>query len=134
MLRKDFILCKTRNLLNEFMGPITAKVDKPRQKFLPQALGAILLSGSLVVTELALWIHDDCSDMFRRLKRLLNHLTSPRGDLNSAVQAYRQTVAKYIKPDTPIPIDLTDIAKPRARKMKYLNLVHDGSEHKKVVG
>jgi len=31
-------------------------------------------------------------------------------------------------------IDLTDLAKPRARKMKYLHLVHDGSEHKQVTG
>jgi hypothetical protein len=33
-----------------------------------------------------------------------------------------------------MPIDLTDIAKSRARKMKYLNLVHDGSGHKQVAG
>jgi hypothetical protein len=43
ILRKDFILCKTRILLNEFMAPITEKADKPRQKFLRQAVGAILL-------------------------------------------------------------------------------------------
>ena len=134
MLGKDFIISKTRCLLNEFIDPIAQKTDKPRKKFLHQAVGAILLSGSLVVTEFAQWIHDDCSDIFYRLKRLLNHLTSPRGDLNDAVQAYRQTVAKYIEPDTPIPIDLTDLAKPRARKMKYLNLVYDGSEHKQVNG
>jgi len=33
MLRKDFILFKTRNLLNEFMASIIEKADKPRQKF-----------------------------------------------------------------------------------------------------
>jgi hypothetical protein len=134
MLRKDFILCKTRNLLNEFMAPIAEKVDKPRQKFLSQAVGAILLSGSLIVTEFSRWIRDDCSDIFHRLKRLLNHLVSPCGDLTAAVEAYRQTVARYIEPDTPIVIDLTDLAKPRARRMKYLNLVHDGSEHRQVAG
>jgi hypothetical protein len=80
MLRKDFIPCKTRNLLNEFIDPITAKADKPRQKFLPHAVGTILLSGSLVVSEPAHWIHDECSDIFHRLTRLLNHLTSPRGE------------------------------------------------------
>ena len=102
MLRKDFILCKTRNLLTEFMATIIAKTDKPRQKFLHQAVGAILLSGSLIVTEFARWIHDDCSDIFYRLKRLLNHLVSPRGQLSSVVKAYRQTLAKHIEPDTPI--------------------------------
>ena len=64
MLRKDLIISKTRNLLNEFMYPIMAEADKPRRKFLHQALGAILLSGSLIVSEFARWIHDDCSDIF----------------------------------------------------------------------
>jgi len=134
MLRKDLIICKTRQVLDEFMAPIVAQADKPRQRFLRQAVGAILFSGSLVVTELTRWIHDDCSDIFYRLKRLLNHLVSPRGKLTTMVRAYRRSVSRYIQPDTPIIIDLTDLAKPRARKMKYLNLVHDGSEHKQVCG
>jgi len=52
MLRKDSVLCKTRNLLNEFMAPVTAKTDKPRRKFLRQTIGAILLSGSLPKREM----------------------------------------------------------------------------------
>ena len=132
MLRKDFVLCKTRNLLNEFMAPITAKADKPRRKFLRQSIGAILLSGSLIVTEFGRWVHDDCSDIFYRLKRLLNHLVSPHGNLTAAVKAYRQAMSKRIQPDTPIVIDLTDLAKPRAKKMKYLARARDGSEHKLV--
>ena len=134
MLRKDIIISKTRNLLNEFMIPIMAKADKPRRKFLRQALRAILLSGSLIVSEFARWIHDDCSDVFYRLKRLLNHLISPRADLQPIIQAYRRAMAKHIHPDTPIIIDLTDLAKPRAKKMKYLAYVRDGSEHKLVPG
>lgn len=134
MLRKDFILHKTRTLLTEFITPITQTGSRPKQKFLRQAVGAILLSGSLIVTEFARWVHDDCSDIFYRLKRLLYHLVGRRGDLTPMVNAYRQTVAKYIQPDTPIVIDLTDLAKPRAKKMKYLAYVRDGSEHKLVPG
>jgi hypothetical protein len=92
------------------------------------------MSGTLVVTDLARWIHDDCSDVFYRLKRLLNHLTSREGDLTAAITAYRQAMAGDIEPDTPLIIDLTDLAKPRARKMNYLALVRDGSEHKLVTG
>lgn len=134
MVQKDFIISKTRNYMNQFLNPIAIKTDKPRQKFLRQTLGAILISGSLVVMEFGHLIHDDCSDIFYRLKRLLNHLVSPRGNLSSVVQAYREQMAQYIEPDTPLIIDMTDIAKPRARKMKYLNLVRDGSEGKLVTG
>jgi len=134
MLKKDFILNNTRCLLNEYINPIISNADKPRKKFLCQAIGAILLSGSLIVTEFSRFIHDDCSDIFYRVKRLLNHLTNPRCDLTDAIHAYRKSVSAYIQHDTPIIIDLTDIAKPRAGKMKYLAQVRDGSENKLVTG
>lgn len=134
MIRKDFIISKTRNYLTKFIDPIAIATDKPRRKFLRQVLGAILLSGSLVVMEFSRLIHDDCSDIFYRLKRLLSHLKSPRADLSKVVRAYREQMAGYIKPDTPLIIDMTDIAKPRARRMKYLDQVRDGSENKLVNG
>lgn len=134
MVRQDIIICKTRRLLHEFLAPMQAQVDKPRQRFLNQAVRGILFSGTLVVVELCRWIRDDCSDRFYQVKRLLNHLTSPRADLSEAVAAYRRRSVGEIQPDTPLIIDLTDLAKPRARKMKYLALVRDGSEGKLVKG
>ena len=134
MLRKDFILHKTKTLLSEFLSPVITATDKPRQKFLRQTVAAILLSGCLVVKELTRWIHDDCSDLFYRLKRLLNHLVSSSGDLSGVVASYRQSLAPYISADTPLIIDITDLAKPRAKRMEYLATVYDGSEHKLVPG
>jgi hypothetical protein len=134
MIRKDFIISKTRNHLAQFIKPIAEPADKPRRKFLRQAVGAVLLSGSLVIMEFSRLIHNDCCDIFYRVKRLLNYLVSPGGDLSAVVQAYRQQVARYIEPDTPLIIDMTDIAKPQARKMKYLSLVRDGSDGRLVNG
>jgi hypothetical protein len=134
MVREDIIICKTRALLDEFLAPMQAHVDKPRKRFLTQAVRGIVLSGTLVVMELCRWIKDRCSDRVYQDKRLLNHLVSPRGDLTKAVTAYRQSVAREIPPDTPLIIDLTDLAKPRARKMQYLALVRDGSEGELVNG
>ena len=134
MLGKNFLLCKTRTKLCEFIQPMTEQLDKPRKKFLKQVIGAILLSGSLVVTEIARWIRDGCSDSFYQLKRLLNHLVSLEGDLSEAVVSYRQFMSRYIQQDSPILIDITDIAKPRAGRMKYLAMVRDGSEDKLVAG
>ena len=134
MLRKDLLIHKTKTLLDEFLSPMLGQLDKPRQRFLRQTVRAILFSGSLVVMELCKWVRDKCSDPFYQDKRLLNNLFSPKADLGKAVSAYRQSLNRYIQPDTPIVIDMTDLAKPRARKMKYLALVRDGSEGKLVSG
>jgi len=134
MLDKDFIICKARTELSEFIKQISECLDRPRKKFLRQAVGAILLSGSLIVTEMVRWVRDECSDRFYQMKRLLNHLVSSEGDLSKAVDAFRKFMSRYIEYDTPILIDITDIAKPRARRMKYLAMVRDASEEKLVAG
>lgn len=134
MIRQDWILSKVKNLMTEYLTDMLIEADKPRRKFLRQAIGAILISGSLIVSEFSRWIHDDCSDIFYRIKRLLNHLVSPQAPIAGIVRAYRQAMARPIQPDTPIIIDMTDLAKPRARKMEYLALVRDGSEDKLVPG
>jgi hypothetical protein len=134
MVRKDFIISKTRTYLRDFVDPVAEPADKPRRRFLRQILGAILFSGSLVVTELSHCIRDKCTDSYYTIKRLLNHMVSARGDLTAVVGAYRTQMNRYIEPETLLVLDLTDLAKPRARKMKYIDLVRDGSEDKLVAG
>lgn len=134
MVHKDLLIHKSRMLLGEFLAPMLEQVDKPRKRFLQQAIRGILFSGSLVVMELGRWVRDDCCDPFYRLKRLLNHLVSPRADLRPAVSGYRQAASVHIAPDTALILDLTDMAKPRAKRMAYLNLVRDGSDNTLVMG
>jgi len=134
MVPKNLLIHKTRTLLSEFLAPMTEAVDRPRKRFLQQVIRGILFSGSLVVMELCRWVRDNCSDRFYQDKRLLNDLVSPRGDLTAAVGRYRQGASPHIQPDTALILDLTDLAKPRARRMRYLNLVRDGSEKKLVMG
>jgi hypothetical protein len=100
MMRKDLLIRHTRRLLGEFVAPMLDAVDKPRKRFLQQAIRGILFSGSLVVMELGRWVRDDCSDRFYRVKRLLNHLASPEGDLTAAVRSYRQAASPHIPADT----------------------------------
>jgi len=133
-IRKDLLIRKTRMLLGEFLTPMLDEVDRPRKRFLPQVIRGILFSGSLTMMDIAHWVRDDCSDLFHRDKRLLNHLVSPEGDLTAAVSRYRQAASVHVSPDTALILDLTDLAKPRARKMQYLDLVRDGSESKLVKG
>lgn len=133
-MRKDLLIRHTRRLLDEFVAPMLEAVDKPRKRFLQQAIRGILFSGSLVVMELCRWVRDDCSDRFYRAKRLLNHLVSSEGDLTAAVRRYRQAASAHIPADTALILDLTDLAKPRAKRMEHLALVRDGSEKRLVKG
>lgn len=96
MLHYDFILHKPRNQLSVFLAPMISQTDRPRQRFLCQSIGAILMPDTLVITELTQWIYDDCLEIFYRLKRLLNHLTSPEGDLTGVIAAYRLLQMKYL--------------------------------------
>lgn len=134
MVHKDLLIHKSRILLSEFLAPMLEQVDKPRKRFLQQAIRGILFSGSLVVMEVSRWIRDDCSDRFYQAKRLLNHLVSSRADLRPAVRRYRQAASVHIAPDTALILDLTDLAKPRAKRLAYLNLVRDGSDNTLVMG
>ena len=134
MVPLESLIAKTHVFLDEFLAPLLSEVDKPRRRFLPQSLRGILFSGSLVVMEMCHWIRDGCTDSFHRAKRLLNHLVSPEGDLVGAVHAYRRQMAQHIQADTPLLIDLTDIAKPRARRLPYQALVRDGSTGMLVTG
>lgn len=133
-IRKDLLIRKTRMLLGEFLTPMLDEVDRPRKRFLQQVIRGILFSGSLTMMDIARWVRDDCSDLFHRDKRLLNHLVSPEGDLTAAVGRYRRAASVHVSPDTALILDLTDLAKPRAKKMQYLDLVRDGSESKLVKG
>lgn len=133
MITQDYLLHKLKELKHEFLWPLLTEVTKPKAKFLQQALPAVILSGSLVVSVFTHWINDRCSDSFYSLKRLLNHLLGTQG-WQQIVDAYRVRIARFVQPDTLLIIDMTDLAKPRARRMKYLNLVRDGSEDKLVPG
>ena len=64
MFHKDLLICKARMLLDEFLAPVLAQVDKPRQQFPKQTVRAILFFGSLVAMELCKWIRNKCSDPY----------------------------------------------------------------------
>jgi hypothetical protein len=94
------------------------------------------MSNSLVVARWLRWIHDRCRQRFWRHKRLLNQLKSRDWDHWAVLAEYQRNWGQKVQPDTPLIVDLCDLAKPRARKLKYLALVRDGSDpdHRLVNG
>jgi hypothetical protein len=80
MLGKDARLRNRRSDLRQFLRNFCPPPDKPRAKFLTQAVWGLLNSGSLVVARWLRWIDgaERCKDRFWQHKRLLDQLKSPR--------------------------------------------------------
>ena len=130
MLGKD-ALCRNRKRdLRRFLHQFCPDLDKTRSKFFRQGLWGILCSGCLTVSQWLAWIPDRCTALFYRHKRLLNQLKSNDWDHQAVQQDYLRQWAKHIEPDTPLIIDITDLPRPRGRKLPHIALVHDGSEDK----
>lgn len=131
MLGKDARLRNRRRELRQFLNDFCPAPDKPRAKFLRQAVWGILMSCSLVVARWLRWLGgaDRCRKRFWRHKRLLDQLKSqsPRWRHDAPIDRYLRAWAAKVQPDTPLILDLCDLAKPRATTLKYLALVRDGS-------
>ena len=129
MLGKDARLRNRRRELRQFLNDFCPAPDRPRAKFLRQAVWGLLLSGSLVVARWLRWLGgaDRCRKRFWRHKRLLDQLKNPHWDHDALIDRYLRAWARRVAPDTPLILDLTDLAKPRAKKLKYVALVRDGS-------
>ena len=133
MHRFDYLIENLKKHKHAFIKNITKNVSIPKQKFLNQAIPAVLLSGSLVITKYAKWVKDNCKDIHHSKKRLLNQLNN-KTQWKRIVKSYRRSFVGRIQHDTPVIIDMTDIAKPRAKKMQYLATVRDGSEGNLTTG
>ena len=124
--RRRNVRKKLKAFLGLFAGEGTA--DRTRRKFFRQAVGGVVMSGSLVAARWAKWVRDRCREPFYRQRRMLAQLHSGDWDHRPPLEAYQAWVGSLVQQDTPLIVDLTDLAKPRARKMKYLALVRDGSD------
>lgn len=123
--------------LSRFLKQFCPTLDKPRQKVVRRSLWGILQSGCLIVVRWLRWIPDRCKSRFSRHKRLLNQLSNTAGwDHRAVLEGYQRAWARHIEPDTPLIVDLSDLPRRRARKLKYLALVRDGSDpdHRLVNG
>ncbi len=77
---------------------------------------------------------DQRTKFLSRLDRLDDHLVKNNNFDNNVKETLPQMWLPYVKDDTPIILDLSDIAKRLAKKMDYLATVRDGSTGELVNG
>jgi len=120
--------------LQEFLQPIGSDLTKPQKRFLREGLLGLLRARRPVVTRMARKLPFPRSKFLSRLDRLETNLNR-QSDLEAKIKAALPDLwLPLICKDTPIILDLSDLAKPLAQKMDYLAMVRDGSTGKLVNG
>lgn len=100
----------------------------PVQKFIHQMIYGIIKSRSVIGQQTALAL-DESISLKKTCDRIYTNLNRPF--LHSEIMlSHMKKVTQKITDETPIMIDLSDIYKPKAKKMEGLGRVWDGSEHK----
>lgn len=120
------VIGRSRKFLNGLLGG----ADKRRLKVIPELVQGILASGSLVLSQISRALVREG----KSLKGLENHfsrqLSSPYWRDGNLRERMLRAAAPYVGPNTLIAVDLSDIAKPRARTLEGLGWMWDGSEGK----
>ena len=106
----------------------------PDKKFLRDSLVSLLRCRKPIVCQMARHIPNQRTKFLSRLDRLESHLVKNNDFDNKIKSKLPDNWLPFIKDDTPIILDLSDIAKPYAKKMDYLATVRDGSTGELVNG
>ena len=106
----------------------------PDKKFLRDSLIGLLRCGKPLVCQMARHLPNQKTKFLSRLDRLDSHLVKNNDFDNRIKSELPQIWLPLFKDQTPVILDLSDIAKPFAKKMDYLATVRDGSTGKLVNG
>jgi len=134
MLKRKALLESVSSNLHSFLKNIGKNLSLPDKKFLRDGVIGLLRSGKPIVCQMARHLPNQRIKFLSRLDRLEAHLIKDN-DFDRKVKAMLPEVwLPFIRDDTPIILDLSDIAKPFAKKMDFLATVRDGSTGELVNG
>jgi len=127
MLKRKALMESISSNLHSFLEKINKNLSLPSKKFLRDALIGLLRAGNPIVCQMARHLPDQRTKFISRLDRLDQHLVKNSNFDNNVRETLPEVWLPYFQQDTPIILDLSDIAKPLAKKMDYLATVRDGS-------
>jgi hypothetical protein len=113
---------------------IGKNLSVPDKKFLRDGLIGLIRCGKPIVCQMARQLPNQRTTFLSRLDRLEAHLVKDSKFDSNIKAELPEFWLPFIQDDTPIILDLSDIAKPFAKKMDYLATVHDGSTGELVNG
>lgn len=130
---KDNILSTSGKAFQKFIWHLTEKLPKPKAKFISQLLCGIIFSDDLILTHIASKVPHPAK-LTAIAKRLRRQLSDSRGFIKQLWFNYLSLVRRRLDVDSLFIVDLSDIAKPYAKKMENIALVRDGDKGCLVTG
>ncbi len=134
MLKRRALMESISSNLHGFLKRIGNNLSVPDKKFLRDSLVGLLRCGKPIVCQMARHLPNQRTKFLSRLDRLEAHLVRASDFDNKVTSALPQLWLPFVQDNTPIILDLSDIAKPLAKKMDYLATVRDGSTGELVNG
>jgi hypothetical protein len=134
MVRPQALMESVSANLHEFLHSIDADLTQPQKKFLRDGLVGLLRAGRPVVCRMARKLPDQRTKFLSRLDRMEANLNRESDFDDKLKTALPDLWLPMVCDETPIILDLSDIAKPLAKKMDYLATVRDGSTGELVNG
>jgi hypothetical protein len=134
MLKRKALMESISSNLHDFLKKIGNNLSVPDKKFLRDSTIGLLRCGKPIVCQMARHLPNQRTKFLSRLDRLEAHLVKDRDFDNKIKAEVPEFWLPFIQDDTPIILDLSDIAKPFAKKMDYLATVRDGSTGELVNG
>lgn len=107
--------------------------DSRRQRFIQDMIPGLVIAGHVHLAKVARAISPGDADIHGVEKRLSKHLASEHWDASPLADELLHRSAHLVTEDTLLTADLTDLAKPYARKLEGLGRVHDGSDPDKRI-
>jgi hypothetical protein len=120
--------------LHNYLKKIGNNLSVPDKKFLRDSLVGLIRCGEPIVCQMARHLPNQRTKFLSRLDRLESHLVTDSDYDNKIKSVLPGIWLPFVQDDTPIILDLSDIAKPLAKKMDYLATVRDGSTGELVNG
>lgn len=123
------IIAELRSLVEH----IAVAQPTPAKKFLFEMIFGLCASGSVLLTEVGRKLPGNIS-LHAVEKRLSRQLGSERWEDETLLEQSVRWAARFVKSDTVLALDTSDIRKVYAEKMECLGKVHDGSTGEIVTG
>ncbi len=134
MLKRKALMESISSNLHNYLKKIGNNLSVPDKKFLRDSLVGLIRCGEPIVCQMARHLPNQRTKFLSRLDRLESHLVTDSDFDNKIKGALPNIWLPFFQDDTPIILDLSDIAKPLAKKMDYLATVRDGSTGELVNG